>query len=120
MTTDSLEKDRPQLRRFPRFTQSLHVNIRGGSGSSCHGRTVELSECGARITTREPLQVGQCLQLELFLCETDPFPIRLMGECRWSRAEHMEAVAGVDLGKSNSRSLRLLKDYLASRELEPV
>ena len=109
------------MRRFPRFTHSLQVKIWGEHPSTaCHGRTVELSEQGVRVTTREPLTQGRDLQLELYLCETDPFPIRLVGECRWSRSEIQEAVAGIDLRKSNPRCLNVLKDYLDSRELEPA
>lgn len=112
---------RPHLRRFPRFSHSLQVKIWGEHPSTVsHGRTVELSEQGVRVATREPLTQGQTLQLELYLCETDPFPIRLHGECRWSTPEIQEAVAGIDLRKSNPRSLSVLKDYLDSRELEPA
>ena len=87
------------------------VNLTSAN-STCHGRTIDVSERGARIATREPLGVGDEITMELYLRDTDPFPIRLIGECRWSRTENHEAVSGVDLTPSKSHSLAVLRAYI--------
>jgi PilZ domain-containing protein len=100
------------MRRFPRFNRSMHVNLTT-ENSTCHGRTIDVSEQGARLATRDPFDVGQKINMELYLRETDPFPIRLVGECRWSRTENNETVTGVDLTHSKSHSLAVLRAYIA-------
>lgn len=87
------------------------VNLTSES-STCHGRTVDVSEQGARIATRVPLDVGETINVELYLRDTDPFPIRLVGECRWSHTENSETVSGVDLTASKSHSLAVLRAYI--------
>lgn len=99
------------MRRFPRFNHSMLVNL-STETIKCHGRTIDVSAQGARIATREPLNVGQRVKLELYLRDTDPFPIRLVGECRWSMSENNEAVSGVDFQHSKSHSLAVLKAYI--------
>lgn len=109
------DKARQEMRRFPRFNRSMLVNLTSGS-SVYHGRTIDLSEKGARIATRQPLDVGEQINVELYLRDTDPFPIRLIGECRWSKSENSEAVSGVDLTKSKAHSLNVLRAYLAQAD----
>jgi len=101
-----------EMRRFPRFNRSMHVNMTT-ENSRCHGRTIDVSERGARIATRKPFNVGQKIDMELYLRETDPFPIRLVGECRWSRTENNESVTGVDLTHSKPHSLAVLRAYIS-------
>jgi hypothetical protein len=108
----STSDDKPEMRRFPRFNRSMLVNMTS-DGSKCHGRTIDVSERGARIATRKPFDVGQKITLEIYLEETDPFPIRLLGECRWSRTENHEAVTGVDFAGSKSHSLAVLRAYIS-------
>jgi hypothetical protein len=104
--------NKPELRKFPRFCQSMLVKIKNGSQHS--GRTLDVSENGAKIEVSRPIAVGERLQLELFFRDTDPFPIRLVGDCRWSElGDRHQTVAGVDLSPSHSRSLAVLNDYLA-------
>ena len=87
--------------------------IKLASKSASHtGRTIDISECGARVATRDPLVAGENLQLELYLCETDPFPIRLVGSCRWSRTENHETVSRVEFSPSRPHSLRILRAYV--------
>ena len=108
----SSDGNKPEMRRFPRFNRSMLVNMIT-ENSTCHGRTIDVSERGARIATRKPFPVGEKINLELYLRDTDPFPIRLVGECRWSRTEHHEAVTGVDFAGSKSHSLAVLRAYIS-------
>lgn len=104
---------RRELRKFPRFCQSMLVKIKNGSQFS--GRTLDVSENGAKISVPRPVTPGERWNMELFLRDTDPFPIRLVGECRWSETSPNETVAGFDLSFSHSRSLAVLNDYIALR-----
>jgi PilZ domain-containing protein len=107
---DPCKREGP-MRRFPRFSHSMLVNMT--TNNTTHtGRTIDVSERGARVATREPLAVGMKLDLELYLQETDPFPIRLQGQCRWSRSENNESVSGIDLTPSRTHSLRVLRAYI--------
>lgn len=102
---------RAPMRQFPRFNHSMLINLTTAN-SSHTGRTIDVSERGARIATREPLDVGVPVDLELYLKETDPFPIRLKGECRWSHCENHESVSGIDLTPSRAHSLNVLRAYI--------
>ena len=103
------------MRRFPRFQRSMLLKI--NNGSQYTGRTVDVSENGVRIALRRPVTVGQRLKMEVYLQDSDPFPIRFVGECRWcEQSEFEETLAGVDLTHSNSRSLAVWRDYLATAE----
>lgn len=102
---------KPQMRRFPRFNRSMLINLTTAKASQT-GRTIDVSERGARVATRKPLDVGARVEVELYLHETDPFPIRLIGECRWSETENHESVSGIDLSLSRAHSLRILEAYI--------
>lgn len=56
--------------------------------------------------------MGSKLTIELYFKETDPFPIRLQGVCRWSRCENDDSVSGLDISGSHDRSLEVIKAYL--------
>lgn len=99
------------MRRFPRFNHSMLINLKSGNTSRI-GRTIDVSEQGARVATREPLDVGEQLNLELYLRDSDPFPIRLIGQCCWSHSENQEAVSGLDLTPSKAHSLSVLRAYI--------
>lgn len=102
----------PDLRRFPRFNRSMLVKLFGRPG--WQGRTLDISRRGVRIATSRRLEAGEQVILELYLTDNDPFPIRLQGECRWSKvSESNDNVAGIDLSLSHSRSLDILYGYLS-------
>lgn len=109
------ENSNSDLRRFPRFQKSMLVRINNGNVYS--GRTIDVSENGAKMTISRPVAIGERLNLELYFQDDDPFPIRLVGECRWSESSEIdETVVGMDLTPSHSRSLAVLRDYISSRE----
>jgi hypothetical protein len=110
-TTHARILPREPMRRFPRFNHSMLVNLKTENASHT-GRTIDVSENGARVATRNPLDVGAKFNLELYLRDTDPFPIRLEGECRWSHSENSESVSGIDLSPSRSHSLSILRAYI--------
>ena len=103
----------PEQRRFERYDFSMQLQVI--KGQKYIGHTLDVSREGARIATQERLKVGEKLNLELYLSESDPFPIRLVGECRWARYPGEEqTIAGVDLSSSNPRSLNVLQRFLAN------
>lgn len=101
-------------RQYQRIELSMAVNIKAG-GTRSPGRVIDVSARGAKLATLKPVQVGDEVKMELFLCESDPFPIRLVGQCRWAQQnEERETVAGFDLSDSHSRNLNVLERFLKS------
>ena len=81
--------------------------------------TVELSEEGLRLATPEPLEEGKKVNLELYLREGDIFPIRLVGNCRWSSSyDQGPCLSGLDLSGTNARSLRVLRRFLQEFDVQ--
>lgn len=114
----SEESDKPEnteLRRFPRYRRSLLVRFMGNPPYA--GRTLDISALGMRVATLRRCEVGEPVVLELYLSDNDPFPIRLRGECRWSDvSDNNDNVVGIDLGRSHSRSLNVIMEYLEQAE----
>ena len=101
-----------EKRQYPRTDLAMAVNLRA-DGMKMYGRVIDVSARGAKLATRKPLTVGQQVKMELYLCESDPFPIRLVGQCRWAkRNEESETVAGFDLSESHERNLNVLERFL--------
>lgn len=100
-----------EQRRDPRHNLPLMAKV---SGESClASRLLDISERGAKLATRQRVCVGEKVGIEVFLQETDPFPIRLIGECRWAiPVENDEIIAGVDLSGSHVRNLNVLRRFL--------
>lgn len=91
--------------------------VKVNNGNQCSGRTIDVSENGASLTLPLHVSVGERLSLELFFRDSDPFPIRLVGECRWAENSDIdETVAGLDLTPSHARSLAVLRDYLSQKD----
>ena len=103
----------PEQRRFERYDFSMQLQV--VRDQKPLGHTLDVSREGARIATRDRLKVGEKLNLELYLSDNDPFPIRLTGECRWARyPDEEQTIAGLDLSGSNPRSLNVLQKFLSS------
>jgi len=100
-----------ESREFPRYGLGMAVKV--GQGPDSLGRVLDVSKRGARVATKKAVKVGERVGLELFLRETDPFPIRLVGECRWTcTADPSETIVGIDLSASHSRNLNVLDRFL--------
>lgn len=104
-------KDPPEQRRDSRHRLPLMAKV---CGEMClASRLIDISDRGAKLATRQRVAVGEKVGIEVFLQETDPFPIRLVGECRWTTpSENDEIIAGVDLSSSHARNLNVLKRFL--------
>lgn len=99
-------------RRDARFQLPMMAKISGEFPAA--SRLIDISDRGARVATRQKVNVGESVGIEVYLQETDPFPIRLVGECRWTRpVENNEIIAGLDLSGSHSRNLNVLKRFLS-------
>ena len=73
----------------------------------------DLSESGVCLVSTQEVPLGNRLELSLRFRESD-FPVRFVGECRWSRKpEDGPYEIGLDLSSSNPRSLAVLKRFLA-------
>ena len=104
--------ERPEdLRRYQRYEFSMAAKLAGERAAG--SRVLEVSHEGARVATRRKLEVGDKVGIEVFLQESDPFPIRLVGECRWTAPTATEEIiAGLDLSDSHSRNLTVLQGFL--------
>jgi PilZ domain len=108
---ETLEQSR-ENREFPRHHFSMLVKV--GEGPNRIGRVLDFSKNGAKVATKKMIEVGEKVGLELYLRESDPFPIRLVGQCRWTRTnEEKETVAGMDLSESHPRNLGVLERFLS-------
>lgn len=100
-----------EKRRDSRFQLPMMAKVSGETPAA--SRLIDISDRGARVATRQKVNVGESVGIEVYLQETDPFPIRLVGECRWTRpVENNEIIAGLDLSGSHTRNLNVLKRFL--------
>lgn len=98
-------------RKSSRHVLSMAAKVAGEAAAG--SRVLEFSNEGARVATRRRLQVGEKVGIEVYLRESDPFPIRLVGECRWTADTATdEIIAGLDLSQTHSRNLNVLQRFL--------
>ena len=113
MMIEESTKSLIEKRRFRRL--QLPITVKSALGGDYHCRVLDVSEQGLRIASNRALPKGESINLDLYLVDGDPFPIRLVAKSVWSTSENEKPVIqGLDLSASHRRNLDVLKRHLLS------
>ena len=100
-----------EKRRFQRM--KLPITIKSSEAGDFHCRVLDVSQQGLRIASNRALPKGEAINLDLYLVEGDPFPIRLVAKSVWSTPEgERPVIQGLDLSASHPRNLAVLRRHL--------
>lgn len=107
----------PSQRCSGRLTRAVQVVSTDVPG--LQAVTKDLSAEGLRLAATAELEVGQQVQLNILFSDAELFPIRFVGECRWSTPTAEGPVdIGIDLAQSSPRALSVLQRFLESQSAD--